>query len=176
MSRGSTGCKECSWTWAFPRISSPGTTGGSAFRSMGRSICGSILTSLARASDLVNQLREAELAQLFFELGEERFSRRIARRIVEDRKGQPIQTTGQLAELVRRSVPGLRDMGRSTHRHGSSRRCVSRLTMSSASSTPRSSSSPICWRPGAERLLSAFTRSKIAELNGRSRLIPSLRF
>jgi 16S rRNA (cytosine1402-N4)-methyltransferase len=58
------------------------------------------------AADLVNQLREAELAQLFFELGEERFSRRIARRIVEDRKVQPIQTTGQLAELVRRSVPG----------------------------------------------------------------------
>ena len=48
---------------------------------------------------------EADLAQLFFELGEERFSRRIARRIVEDRKTEPIQTTGQLAELVRRSVP-----------------------------------------------------------------------
>jgi 16S rRNA (cytosine1402-N4)-methyltransferase len=43
---------------------------------------------------------------LFFELGEERFSRRIARRIVEDRKGRPIKSTGELAELVRRSVPG----------------------------------------------------------------------
>ena len=50
-------------------------------------------------------MREAELAQLFFELGEERFSRRIARRIVEDRAGQPILTTGRLADLVRRSVP-----------------------------------------------------------------------
>jgi 16S rRNA (cytosine1402-N4)-methyltransferase len=58
------------------------------------------------AADLVNHLREAELARLFFELGEERFSRRIARRIVEDRASQPIQTTGHLAELVRRSVPG----------------------------------------------------------------------
>jgi 16S rRNA (cytosine1402-N4)-methyltransferase len=57
------------------------------------------------AADLVNRLREAELAQLFFELGEERFSRRIARRIVEDRAGQPILTTGRLADLVRRSVP-----------------------------------------------------------------------
>ena len=57
------------------------------------------------AAGLVNQMREADLAQLFFELGEERFSRRIARRIVEDRKGRPIQTTGELAELVRRSVP-----------------------------------------------------------------------
>jgi 16S rRNA (cytosine1402-N4)-methyltransferase len=58
------------------------------------------------AADLVNQMREADLAQLFFELGEERFSRRIARRIVEDREAGPIQTTGQLAELVRRSLPG----------------------------------------------------------------------
>jgi 16S rRNA (cytosine1402-N4)-methyltransferase len=58
------------------------------------------------AADLVNQMREVDLAQLFFELGEERFSRRIARRIVEDRKGRPIKSTGELAELVRRSVPG----------------------------------------------------------------------
>ena len=43
------------------------------------------------AADLVNQMREADLAQLFFELGEERFSRRIARRIVEDRKARPIR-------------------------------------------------------------------------------------
>jgi 16S rRNA (cytosine1402-N4)-methyltransferase len=58
------------------------------------------------ASDLVNRMKEADLAQLFFELGEERFSRRIARRIVEERKARPIETTGQLAELLRRSVPG----------------------------------------------------------------------
>jgi 16S rRNA (cytosine1402-N4)-methyltransferase len=58
------------------------------------------------AADLVNQMREADLAQIFFELGEERFSRRIARRIVEDRKKGPIRTTGQLADLVRGSVPG----------------------------------------------------------------------
>ena len=63
------------------------------------------------AADLVNQLPEADLAQLFFELGEERFSRRIARRIVEDRQRGPIRTTGQLAELVRRSVPA-------GHEHG----------------------------------------------------------
>ena len=43
------------------------------------------------AADLVNRLREADLANLFFEFGEERFSRRIARRIVEDRKTGPIR-------------------------------------------------------------------------------------
>ena len=43
---------------------------------------------------------------MFFDYGEERFSRRIARRIVETRRLAPIQTTRQLAELVRQSVPG----------------------------------------------------------------------
>ena len=46
------------------------------------------------------------MANLIFEFGEERFSRRIARRIVEARKGDAIRTTGQLADLIRRSVPG----------------------------------------------------------------------
>jgi 16S rRNA (cytosine1402-N4)-methyltransferase len=58
------------------------------------------------AADLVNRLPAEELADLIFQLGEERFSRRIARRIVEERQKGPIRTTGQLAELVRRSVPG----------------------------------------------------------------------
>ena len=52
------------------------------------------------------QLSEEELARVFFDYGEERFSRRIARRIVETRRTDPIRTTRQLAELVRRSVPG----------------------------------------------------------------------
>ena len=43
---------------------------------------------------------------MFFDYGEERFSRRIARRIVETRRQTPIETTRQLAELVRQSVPG----------------------------------------------------------------------
>jgi 16S rRNA (cytosine1402-N4)-methyltransferase len=58
------------------------------------------------AADLVNRRSADELAKLFFNFGEERFSRRIARRIVETRQGQAITTTGQLADLVRRSVRG----------------------------------------------------------------------
>jgi 16S rRNA (cytosine1402-N4)-methyltransferase len=58
------------------------------------------------AAELVNQLRETDLARLFFDLGEERFSRRIARRIVAERALAPVRTTGRLAELVRRSIPG----------------------------------------------------------------------
>jgi 16S rRNA (cytosine1402-N4)-methyltransferase len=58
------------------------------------------------AADLVNRLPTEELANLIFEFGEERHSRRIARRIVEARQGGAIRTTSQLADLVRRSIPG----------------------------------------------------------------------
>jgi len=58
------------------------------------------------AADLVNDLDAEELANLIFEFGEERHSRRIARKIVEARRVEPIVTTGRLAEVVRRGVPG----------------------------------------------------------------------
>jgi 16S rRNA (cytosine1402-N4)-methyltransferase len=57
------------------------------------------------ASSLVNRVGERELADLIFKYGEERFSRRIARRIVETRRRTPFETSTQLAELVRRCVP-----------------------------------------------------------------------
>jgi 16S rRNA (cytosine1402-N4)-methyltransferase len=57
------------------------------------------------AADLVNRLPERELADLLFHLAQERHSRRIARKIVEARRIQPILTTEHLAELVRNSVP-----------------------------------------------------------------------
>ena len=58
------------------------------------------------AADLVNDLDAEELANLIFEYGEERHSRRIARKIVEARRVEPIVTTARLAEIVRRGVPG----------------------------------------------------------------------
>ena len=57
------------------------------------------------ASRLVNRLGEKELADVIYRYGEERFSRRIARRIVERRKTKPIETAGELADLVRGCVP-----------------------------------------------------------------------
>ena len=57
------------------------------------------------ASALVAQLDERSLADLIFQLGEERFSRRIAKAIVLERKINSIRTTPELAELVRRCVP-----------------------------------------------------------------------
>jgi 16S rRNA (cytosine1402-N4)-methyltransferase len=59
----------------------------------------------ASARDLLYRLNERDLADLFWKYGEERFSRRIARRIVETRRREPLDTTEQFAELVRRCVP-----------------------------------------------------------------------
>lgn len=53
------------------------------------------------AADLVNTLREAELADVIFEYGEERASRRIARAIV---RARPLRTARQLAEVIERAV------------------------------------------------------------------------
>ena len=62
------------------------------------------------AADLVARLSEFDLAKVIYEYGEERRSRRVARKIVETRKQTPIRTTGQLADLVRSCVP--REKGR----------------------------------------------------------------
>ena len=57
------------------------------------------------AADLVNMLPERELADVLYELGEERASRRIARAIVAARAEAPIETTGRLASIVRSVMP-----------------------------------------------------------------------
>lgn len=57
------------------------------------------------AAQLLRVFGERELADLIWKYGEERFSRRIARKIVETRGRSPVETTEQLAELVRRCVP-----------------------------------------------------------------------
>ncbi len=57
------------------------------------------------AWQLLGRCSESELADIIYRFGEERLSRRIARRIVERRRGRPIQTAAELAELVRDCVP-----------------------------------------------------------------------
>lgn len=60
------------------------------------------------AADLVNRLKERELADLIFEYGEERGSRKIARAIIKEREREPITTTERLANIVVRAlnIPG----------------------------------------------------------------------
>jgi 16S rRNA (cytosine1402-N4)-methyltransferase len=57
------------------------------------------------AAELLRDTREKDLADLIYRFGEERFSRRIARAVVERRKREPIRTTTALAELVSSTIP-----------------------------------------------------------------------
>jgi 16S rRNA (cytosine1402-N4)-methyltransferase len=59
-------------------------------------------TQTLTAADILNNYREDDLANLIWEYGEERFSRRIARAIV---RARPLETTTQLANTVQRAVP-----------------------------------------------------------------------
>jgi len=63
------------------------------------------------AADLVAQLPERELADLIYQYGEERYSRRIARSIIAARKIHPLRTTFDLASVISGSVPA-------AYRHG----------------------------------------------------------
>lgn len=57
------------------------------------------------AADVVNTFTEQQLAKIIFEYGEEKFSRRIASNIVNARTAAPIETTLQLADIIRKSIP-----------------------------------------------------------------------
>jgi 16S rRNA (cytosine1402-N4)-methyltransferase len=57
------------------------------------------------AADLIATVEEGALADVIFEYGEERYSRRIARAIVMARRLDPIRTTATLAQIVRRAIP-----------------------------------------------------------------------
>jgi 16S rRNA (cytosine1402-N4)-methyltransferase len=56
-------------------------------------------------ADVLDTIEEEDLANVIFQFGEERHSRRIARSIVRRRQSGRIETTGELADLVRRAVP-----------------------------------------------------------------------
>lgn len=54
---------------------------------------------------MIERMSEEHLANVIYQYGEERFSRRIAKKIVEQRRSDPVRTASQLAELVRSCVP-----------------------------------------------------------------------
>jgi 16S rRNA (cytosine1402-N4)-methyltransferase len=62
-------------------------------------------SSGATAAELLASADERTLADVLYELGEERHARRVARAIVEARGTAPVETTGRLAEIVRRAIP-----------------------------------------------------------------------
>lgn len=57
------------------------------------------------ARDVVNEYAEEDIARILFSYGEEKFGNKIARGIVNARLSAPIETTGQLAEIIKANVP-----------------------------------------------------------------------
>ena len=57
------------------------------------------------AWNVVNEKTEKELNDIIFKYGEEKWAKRIAQFIVEERKNKPIETTGELVEIIKKAVP-----------------------------------------------------------------------
>ncbi len=57
------------------------------------------------AYDVVNTYSEEELTKIFYEYGEEKWSARIAKFIVERRENKPIKTTGELSDIIKAAIP-----------------------------------------------------------------------
>ncbi|MGN1212983.1 MAG: 16S rRNA (cytosine(1402)-N(4))-methyltransferase RsmH [Christensenellales bacterium] len=62
-------------------------------------------TNTLTAFDVVNTYTESQLAKIFYEYGEEPFTKNIVKNIAEARKSKPIKTTLELAEIIKNSVP-----------------------------------------------------------------------
>ena len=57
------------------------------------------------AKDIVNEYSEMELYHIIRDYGEDKFAKNIAKHIVQERKKKPIETTGELTEIIRASIP-----------------------------------------------------------------------
>jgi len=62
-------------------------------------------TATLTAFHVVNEWAYEDLVRIFFRYGEEKFSKQVARKIEEARKVAPIETTGQLVELIKEGIP-----------------------------------------------------------------------
>ena len=61
--------------------------------------------SMLTANDIVNTWDDREISRIIANYGEERFARQIARKIVKAREQKPIETTGELVELIKSGIP-----------------------------------------------------------------------
>lgn len=71
--------------------------------------------SSTKAEDLINCMGEENLRKIFWEYGEERWSRHIARKIVKERKRKPIKSSMQLARIVCDAIPKAAASGQRIH-------------------------------------------------------------
>lgn len=65
----------------------------------------SIDSPVVTAETIINSWSEETLADIIYAYGDERYAKRIARKIVEVRENQPIKTTAELVEVIRQAVP-----------------------------------------------------------------------
>lgn len=63
------------------------------------------LADALKAENIINEYSEKEIEKLLRDYGEEKFSKRIAKKIVEERKREWIKTTSQLGEIIKKAVP-----------------------------------------------------------------------
>lgn len=89
-------------------------------------------TTELTAKTIVNEWAPERIAKILFEYGEEKFSRRIAGVIAEARTKGPIETTGELVELIKEGILQLREEQADIQLRGVSKRCALPLTMSLA--------------------------------------------
>ncbi len=57
------------------------------------------------AAEIINSFSEKDLAEIFWQYGEERFSRQIAKKIIQERKNKNIKTTFDLVEIIKKAIP-----------------------------------------------------------------------
>ena len=101
----SNACTVSCWTWGYQAISWPIATEVSVSRRTAHWTCDLIPNEANLPGACLRRLSAEHLAKIIYEYGEERHSRRIAQRIVDRRRHNPIRTARQLAELVRACVP-----------------------------------------------------------------------
>lgn len=134
------------------------------------------------AADVVNAFREDDLANIIFQLGEERESRRIAHRIVEARKESPFETTLQLAEAIEKAVGGRR--GKRTHPATKSFQALRMYVNDELGELARAlAASERVLKPGGrlvvvtfhsleDRMVKAFLAERSGKTEGQSRFMP----
>lgn len=93
-----------------PQIDAPGR--GFSFQAEGPLDMRMDQSAGVTAADIVNGTDETDLANMIYEFGEERYSRRIARAIVRARASRPIKTTNELVAVIEGAVPGHYRRGR----------------------------------------------------------------
>lgn len=132
------------------------------------------------AADFLNDAEEEEIANVIYEFGEEKASRRIARAVVEYRAEKPIERTGELADIVRSVVPRSGDKDPATRTFQGLRIYVNDelgavergLKAAEKMLKPQGRLVVVTFHSLEDRIVKRFTHAAAGKLGGVSRHIP----